>query len=1136
MTRTLKEIIIFSVILALTGLTSAALVEGWDAFAVSDSIPFSTDGSLNGWEVKTSAPSTNPYIGSDPNDFGDTAFFAHDGNTLRSASGNDYEIRHTVAGVDFGLDDPNIVAAGGIRTSFTYRCNWAPVDANYRVMMNLRGPVIDSPKFGINWDAVSSPAWTLRKADGTRIFGNAVDLSKASVSPTGIREAWIKVTMDYDGQFATVTARYLTGGSGSIDTGLKDIDVGLMSSADMAALNRMQVRTGGTSRSYIDDLSVDVIPTFGFYEDFESGFAVGPLPQNNWESKHGFSAIGATTASGEYVGGKAIVATASDDCETRHITGVDFNLEMIGDIEMGFDVINASRGFMNIRGSWPEASCRFGIDSDKWTIRTGFNGTGSYLYGNSLTGISGHWLRVSMVLTGPSYEYATIKAYDLTNSIEIDTGLSYINTLNPKTAAEIEGLNRVQFRLTGSASAKVDNAYVQDYTNTDVVAVGPTPADGEYPVANSGVILGWTSSPTVDSHKLYFGTDPVALAFETEIFAPDATSYALPYTLESGATYYWRVDEVVGATEYTGITWRFSVFIDSVDYPRNMAYEGFDYTPYYRLGRDGIGGYGWKSYWQRATGTWCFVITGSGSLVPVSGYLHGTTGVCIADDNSADFGARDAVRELTYPIDLRVDQDYYIGYIQSETNPVNNRADFGLFETKGVDYLFKSHMLPVGYGQAPDVPVFALRDNDGVWNTRTFGAPVNNTDYTVVIKIAASKTGDDVVSMKVYGDPANLTIPTSEPTVWDASFTVNSNDVYPWISWDSKGDIWEQAKLDEIRVGTGWGAVTGVTEACGDLGTIQYYDLNEDCNIDLQDYALLAEDWLSCTDPNTLGCVDVSESDPTLFTSLISSDLIVYQSNSPITIDGDLSDWSGKWYNTRFTGGYTSDNAADITDAKIALRWNKATPQVVYLALKVTDTEHNFMDNPTNWNQGDFIEFGFTVNETSASTTWWDSWTFDTAQFYGFWPQTNGSTFGVLGNVHNTPGYTDPATIGASYATGTNGDEVIYEMALPTYSVYPGTQVSLAHGDVVAINPQINSVSSAGFGALFDNQGKAPAADFFAFTVTDNLSFDIGDFGYFDADLDLDGEVGLSDLLTIAQKWTSCTDPEVLGCDQPWLP
>ncbi|MHC5143506.1 MAG: hypothetical protein ACYSOY_07955, partial [Planctomycetota bacterium] len=240
MTKSVKKAMMCVAILSLAGLSSAAYTEGWDAFGLSSAaytegwdafgtgdpnIPF-TPASSNGWEVKAGTPSTNPYVG-DANDFGDGAFFALDGLTLRSASSNDYEIRNVETGVPFGLTEAAITDAGGIRASFNYNATYAPgTSANYRTMMLLReGAVRNSPHFGIEWDASqSSPAWTLRAPDGTRFYGNAVDVSKSLIadpiggSATGIRETWLNIIMDYDGQFATLSVDYEAGGA--IDTGL----------------------------------------------------------------------------------------------------------------------------------------------------------------------------------------------------------------------------------------------------------------------------------------------------------------------------------------------------------------------------------------------------------------------------------------------------------------------------------------------------------------------------------------------------------------------------------------------------------------------------------------------------------------------------------------------------------------------------------------------------------------------------------------------------------------------------------------------------------------------------------------------------------------------------------------------------
>jgi hypothetical protein len=328
------------------------------------------------------------------------------------------------------------------------------------------------------------------------------------------------------------------------------------------------------------------------------------------------------------------------------------------------------------------------------------------------------------------------------------------------------------------------------------------------------------------------------------------------------------------------------------------------------------------------------------------------------------------------------------------------------------------------------------------------------------------------------------------------------------------------------------------------------WDLNADCQVNLGDVAKLGADWLRCTDPAGIGCEWVIDpEDPaysSVITSLDPSELKVYEVGSAVTIDGDLSDWDGsRWYNVRFTTGYNTANAADVTESKASLKWDSASPEVVYLGLKVTDTDQNFTDDPNTWFGGDNIEVRFSVNDTSTDTTWFDDGTYDVAQFYQLFPKASGGTWCSLGNVYD-PNTTDPATddIDVAYASSVDGDVIGYEMALPTYLDYTGdpnstgdlgTKLTLTDGEVIAFNLQINSVSSAGAGGLFDNQNNAPN-NWFKFEVTANSSLSLGDLGFFDSDIDLNGEVGLSDLNTIALKWLSCTDPEIPGCDRPWEP
>ena len=102
---------------------------------------------------------------------------------------------------------------------------------------------------------------------------------------------------------------------------------------------------------------------------------------------------------------------------------------------------------------------------------------------------------------------------------------------------------------------------VWSFTATPSTAWAPQPADGATYVA-SDAALEWTAGLGVVNHDVYFGTDRAAVeAGATETKKADkqiAASYT-PAGLVSGTTYYWRVDEVVGAATTAGAVWSFTV-------------------------------------------------------------------------------------------------------------------------------------------------------------------------------------------------------------------------------------------------------------------------------------------------------------------------------------------------------------------------------------------------------------------------------------------------------------------------------------------------------------------------------------------------------------------------------------------------
>ncbi len=107
------------------------------------------------------------------------------------------------------------------------------------------------------------------------------------------------------------------------------------------------------------------------------------------------------------------------------------------------------------------------------------------------------------------------------------------------------------------------------------VAAAPQPADKATDVVRD-VILSWTPSERAKTHNVYLG------AFFADVNSASATNalnvlvgknqdvnnYEPPAVLELGKTYYWRIDEVNGAPDFTafrGDVWSFTV--EPVSYP-----------------------------------------------------------------------------------------------------------------------------------------------------------------------------------------------------------------------------------------------------------------------------------------------------------------------------------------------------------------------------------------------------------------------------------------------------------------------------------------------------------------------------------------------------------------------------------------
>jgi len=88
-------------------------------------------------------------------------------------------------------------------------------------------------------------------------------------------------------------------------------------------------------------------------------------------------------------------------------------------------------------------------------------------------------------------------------------------------------------------------------------AYDPEPADGAV-LVDPNVTLSWEPGYRAKLHTVFFGDSYEQVSNASEGRPQGTTTYS-PRILESGKTYYWRVDEFDGVRTYKGDVWRFSI-------------------------------------------------------------------------------------------------------------------------------------------------------------------------------------------------------------------------------------------------------------------------------------------------------------------------------------------------------------------------------------------------------------------------------------------------------------------------------------------------------------------------------------------------------------------------------------------------
>ena len=144
------------------------------------------------------------------------------------------------------------------------------------------------------------------------------------------------------------------------------------------------------------------------------------------------------------------------------------------------------------------------------------------------------------------------------------------------------------FEINNADTTAIRKGPTWSFTTLSERATNPGPAIGTEYFVDSGqtkdVSLSWTRGPNAAStngHDVYLGTSSATVTSATTATTgiykgrQTPTSYAAN-ALAAGYTYYWRIDEVNGATIWPGNIWNFKV---TVNYPTGLVEDFNDNTP-----------------------------------------------------------------------------------------------------------------------------------------------------------------------------------------------------------------------------------------------------------------------------------------------------------------------------------------------------------------------------------------------------------------------------------------------------------------------------------------------------------------------------------------------------------------------------
>ena len=121
---------------------------------------------------------------------------------------------------------------------------------------------------------------------------------------------------------------------------------------------------------------------------------------------------------------------------------------------------------------------------------------------------------------------------------------------------------------------------------------------------------------------------------------------------------------------------------------------------------------------------------------------------------------------------------------------------------------------------------------------------------------ASSRNG--TLTVYVYNSATAELAGTSSKTMTNRnqtySYATYLGRTYTGAAQDTLGDIEQAAAWDRALSQSEVVQLTAVAGSCPDGSATMIGDLNEDCHVNLMDFAIIASEWAECTDPNEANC------------------------------------------------------------------------------------------------------------------------------------------------------------------------------------------------------------------------------------------------------------------------------------------